>query len=367
MWNPGLVSVRLPASERAASFARPLGEGYAAKVSVGSPRMRTFTRVIVGAAALLSSLLLTVPASAQQAPADPQTVDELRDFIAYRSDHGDVLRLYRAFFDREPDIAGASYWIDVYDNGASLDDLAWGFAQSEEFRLTYGSSVSDEQFLTLLYRNMLGRSPDPSGFAYWLDQMANGLSQSGVVRWVVANQEFINNYPYPDLRPDVSTIVLSLDDLEAGWVHESRSVDDEEPGCPDLFALPARASGASFVQDETYGPFVAQFVHSFPTTALAEKYVSDLRALAPACSSFTYDEFQVTVAEMSYNDYADDVAAYQVRFDADLFSANQHYVVVRYGSTIIATTRLALFFSVYTWETEPLVELTLERLVDLAG
>ena len=48
---------------------------------------------------------------------------------------------------------------------------------------------------------MLGREPDQEGFNCWLDQITKGLTQHGVVRWVVANDEFIGRYPYEALAP----------------------------------------------------------------------------------------------------------------------------------------------------------------------
>ncbi len=50
------------------------------------------------------------------------------------------------------------------------------FLQSAEFRTIYGDpgSVSDTQFVTLLYANALDRAPDQGGFEYWLNALSNG-------------------------------------------------------------------------------------------------------------------------------------------------------------------------------------------------
>lgn len=113
----------------------------------------------------------------------------------YQASDADTLRLYRAFLNREPDVGGARYWIETSRSGANPDDLAWGFAQSTEFKTANGE-LTNSEFLTVMYANMLGRTPDAGGFNYWLGLMNGGLSQSGVVRWIVANEEFINRYPY---------------------------------------------------------------------------------------------------------------------------------------------------------------------------
>ena len=122
-----------------------------------------------------------------------------------RTTDGDVLRLYRAFFDREPDVAGARYWLNVRRN-YSLIQISQFFAASEEYRIRY-SGTDDREFLRRVYANVLGRSFDQSGFDYWLDVLrgtnasgqnpARGRASRGeVVRWVTASKEFTTNYPY---------------------------------------------------------------------------------------------------------------------------------------------------------------------------
>ncbi|MEZ5226192.1 MAG: DUF4214 domain-containing protein [Acidimicrobiales bacterium] len=73
-----------------------------------------------------------------------------------------VLRLYRAFFRREADVAGAIYWIDQHRNGASLEDLAWGFSNSDEFIADYGTGLGNAAFLDIVYPNALAASPTPT-------------------------------------------------------------------------------------------------------------------------------------------------------------------------------------------------------------
>lgn len=110
--------------------------------------------------------------------------------------HADVLRLYRAFFDREPDPRGAEYWFGVMNRGGSLDDIAEYFTRSAEFDRAY-RGTSNHEYVSRVYRNVLGRNADAGGFAYWLGLLDQGrVSRGGVVRWVAANAEFANRYHY---------------------------------------------------------------------------------------------------------------------------------------------------------------------------
>jgi hypothetical protein len=95
---------------------------------------------------------------------------------------GVAYRLYSAAFDRTPDEAGLGHWIDRLDHGADLvKDVAQSFINSQEFQSTYGPNISDHQFITLLYNNVLDRNPDQGGLAFWNTQMAQGLSRAEVL------------------------------------------------------------------------------------------------------------------------------------------------------------------------------------------
>ena len=94
---------------------------------------------------------------------------------------GQAYRLYKAAFDRIPDQTGLGFWIAQMDAGASLTDAASGFVTSAEFQSMYGDGIGDADFVALLYENVLDRQPDASGYAYWLDAMAGGLSREQVL------------------------------------------------------------------------------------------------------------------------------------------------------------------------------------------
>jgi len=92
----------------------------------------------------------------------------------------EVYRLYKAAFDRTPDKGGLSYWVGEYVAGKGLDTIASGFVYSQEFRDLYpvGDTVA---FLTGLYGNVLDRSPDAGGLAYWQQAMQAGMQASTVL------------------------------------------------------------------------------------------------------------------------------------------------------------------------------------------
>lgn len=100
--------------------------------------------------------------------------------VSYSVATGQVRRLYLAFFKREPDSAGSTFWVTKVTGGYPLGGIAAEFIKSAEFRTTYGH-LSDGQFVNLVYQNVLGRAPDAAGYSYWTQQMSRGMGRGSVM------------------------------------------------------------------------------------------------------------------------------------------------------------------------------------------
>ncbi|MQA42453.1 DUF4214 domain-containing protein [Rugamonas aquatica] len=94
---------------------------------------------------------------------------------------GKAYRLYQAAFNRAPDESGLGYWIANMDKGLSLHDTAGYFLASEEFGRRYGANLSNEDFVTQLYSNVLHRAPDAEGYAYWLHDLQIGVPRANLL------------------------------------------------------------------------------------------------------------------------------------------------------------------------------------------
>ena len=92
----------------------------------------------------------------------------------------EIAELYIAYFNRAPDALGLFYWASEIVRGFSILDMATSFFAQPETLDTYsealdedGDLVDADAFVTAVYANVLGREPDPPGFAYWTDQLIN--------------------------------------------------------------------------------------------------------------------------------------------------------------------------------------------------
>ena len=107
--------------------------------------------------------------------ADPTTKGSLVENIRLGTDNtaavDPAVRLYRAFLGRIPDAGGLRFWVNRRRTGAwTLVRIADNFSSSSEFKRKYGA-LTDEQFVTRIYTDVLGRNADPTGVDYWTRQL----------------------------------------------------------------------------------------------------------------------------------------------------------------------------------------------------
>lgn len=115
--------------------------------------------------------------------------DEARDVTSWADD---VFRLYRAIFDRNPDIGGYEIWTGRLAGGwMRFDEVVESFMASPEFIATYGAATSDREFVTLLYRNVLDRNPDAGGLSGWVTRLEDGMSRVKLVSFFLSSVEFV--------------------------------------------------------------------------------------------------------------------------------------------------------------------------------
>jgi hypothetical protein len=103
-----------------------------------------------------------------------------------------VYRLYQAALDREPELAGLDFHAGKLSSGTSLQTVATGFVNSAEFVGKYGN-LSNSQFVTQLYSNVLHRAPDPTGFTHWNTLLNKGANRTSVLTGFSESAEFIAN------------------------------------------------------------------------------------------------------------------------------------------------------------------------------
>lgn len=170
-------------------------------------------------------------------------VEQMVRSVEYQDLVGPITRLYTAYFLRPPELGGLNFWVDAYKvhNPWSFIGISNFFVISDEFRLRYGS-LNNEQFVTLIYQNILGRAPDPGGFAFWTSELSSGRRNPGQV------MADFSESPENKLvsQPLVQVVALYLDLLKrevdpavlAAWTPAIRAGGSIQPLISQILAAP---------------------------------------------------------------------------------------------------------------------------------
>lgn len=151
----------------------------------------TFTNGMRGYTPLLDSMItgydkntmgtqkITINLWGSTYPVTVEVVDLVRAFVN---------RLYTQTLARQGEQAGIDYWTQMLKNGTSQGaKVAQGFIDSAEFR---SRSLTDRDYVTVLYRTFFDREPDSAGFNDWIKALDSGLSRLYVFKGFAESNEF---------------------------------------------------------------------------------------------------------------------------------------------------------------------------------
>ncbi len=105
---------------------------------------------------------------------------------------GFIGRVYRAVMMRNADAGGAAHYRKRLNTGMSRLAMVTGFVNSGEFQNRYGS-LSNGEFVELVYRNVMNRAADAGGYNYWVGRLDNNVtSRAELMLAFVESNEYIN-------------------------------------------------------------------------------------------------------------------------------------------------------------------------------
>jgi hypothetical protein len=96
-----------------------------------------------------------------------------------------VDRMYMDLLGRSADAAGEAYWVAQLQAGVQRADVAYGFAASLE---------RERQHVAFDYSHYLGRLPDPQGIDYWVLQFALGQTNENLIAGFLASDEYFSTH-----------------------------------------------------------------------------------------------------------------------------------------------------------------------------
>lgn len=110
-----------------------------------------------------------------------QVIEGFMDSPEFGQRVSPLCRLYMAAFARIPDYGGLVYWLSAERAGSNVNQIAQLFVTSPEFLMRYGS-LNLLEFVSRVYQNVLGRTADPGGLAYWTSLLqASTIDRGGLL------------------------------------------------------------------------------------------------------------------------------------------------------------------------------------------
>ena len=108
---------------------------------------------------------------------------------------GSGYMLYKAAFNRTPDVGGLGFWISKMDAGMIFGTVAQNFVNSTEFKIAFeGSNPAVNTLVTKLYNNVLNRTPDSEGLAFWQEKLTTGgWTTADVLGYFSTSAESVTN------------------------------------------------------------------------------------------------------------------------------------------------------------------------------
>lgn len=100
----------------------------------------------------------------------------------------EITELYIAYFNRAPDAIGLNFWASAFARGeVDLTGMAELFFDQVETRSVYASALSEDgsqiidvtAFVTEIFTNVLGRTPDERGLDFWVGVLGRGEVTTG--------------------------------------------------------------------------------------------------------------------------------------------------------------------------------------------
>ncbi len=156
-----------------------------------------------------------------------------------------VTRFYQQCLGRVPDQQGLDGWVNALLNGSLTGaDVANGFILSDEF---INRNTTNEDFVVILYRAFFNREPDDAGYSGWLNYLYDGNSRSDALNGFVSSQEFYNLCAQYGIKADATDSGSSGGSdggevIEVTWKEDSLTQPLHPQASKTRLGLPAEPS-----------------------------------------------------------------------------------------------------------------------------
>ncbi|RYF38740.1 MAG: DUF4214 domain-containing protein, partial [Comamonadaceae bacterium] len=94
----------------------------------------------------------------------------------------EVSQLYVALFGRAPDSEGLGFWVGQRNQGQSVTQVADAMFATAPARAFFPTWMTNQEIIGSFYQNVLGRTADAEGLAFWTAKLnAAGATPGSVI------------------------------------------------------------------------------------------------------------------------------------------------------------------------------------------
>ena len=98
--------------------------------------------------------------------------------------------VYRNVLGRAPEPQGNVFWLQALQQGLLRGQVMTQFSESDEYRQRTAASVQ----VSMMYMGLLRRSPDAAGFAEWVARLNQGQSVLGLIQGFIDSPEYLGRF-----------------------------------------------------------------------------------------------------------------------------------------------------------------------------
>ncbi|MFA6197085.1 MAG: DUF4214 domain-containing protein [Sulfurimonas sp.] len=107
----------------------------------------------------------------------------------------EIAKIYIAAFNRVPDAAGLSNWLNQYTAGLmTYSQISENFTQQAEYITAYPAVLTNAEYVDRIYVNVFGRAADAAGKANWVSQLdGNALTRGTIMKSMLNSAADVGN------------------------------------------------------------------------------------------------------------------------------------------------------------------------------
>lgn len=194
----------------------------------------------------------------------------------------EIAQIYIAAFNRVPDAAGLSNWMNQYMAGKmTYAQIAEDFTKQAEYTAKYPSIMTNTEYVTEIYNNVFGRDPDAGGLTNWVNQLdatsITHINRGNIMTYMLASAGAAGNTDGERLDNQAAFAVQSILDgvPEATATAQLANITSDDA---TVTAATAAVSGsAGNVLGQTFA--LTKGLDSIPGTANNDTIVASIDAV----------------------------------------------------------------------------------------